>query len=611
MALVWHPTYSWDVQRRSKCKNGRGRSVFKKDSERVRVALATQEDRPLIYRLRHDIYAAELGQHNVRQDGMLSDALDEGNTYMVATIAGDLAGFISITPPELGRYSIEKYLGRDELPIVLDDRTYEVRVLTVSPAHRNSGIASYLMYGAFRWIEEHGGEQIIAMGRDEVLSIYQSFGAQLLGRRIISGSVTYELMMTSVSHLQRFSAQHQAKIERLGERVNFEMGFPFSKKPWCFHGGAFFEAIGPGFETLCRHEDIVNADVLDAWFPPSPRVLATFEEHLPWLMRTSPPTQCEGLREAIALHRGVLPRNILAGAGSSDLIYRAFRHWLNRTSRVLILDPTYGEYQHVLEKVIGCRMERLALSRRDGYNVDLDELAWKMRNGLDLVVLVNPNNPTGRYVERAELEEVLAEVPPQTRVWIDEAYIDYVGASESLERFAAESENIVVCKTMSKGYALSGMRVGYLCASPHQLADLETITPPWVVGLPSQVAAVRALKDRAYYEERYRQTHVLRAEVEERLRALGVQEIIPGKANFLMFHLDDSQPSARRVIDSARDAGVFLRDVASMGKGLGERALRIAIKDRAGNERVFRTVERILSRVEEPRRSMQSVAIGL
>jgi histidinol-phosphate/aromatic aminotransferase/cobyric acid decarboxylase-like protein len=241
----------------------------------------------------------------------------------------------------------------------------------------------------------------------------------------------------------------------------------------------------------------------------------------------------------------------------------------------------------------------------------LEQLAWTMREGFDLVVLVNPNNPTGRHIARAELEAALRSVPAQTRVWIDEAYIDYVGAAESLERFAAESENIVVCKTMSKGYALSGMRVGYLCASPRQLAELETITPPWVVGLPSQVAAVRALEDRTYYEGRYRQTHVLRAEVEDRLRALGVQEIIPGEANFLMFHLDDSQPSARRVIDAARDAGVFLRDVAGMGTGLGERALRIAIKDRAGNERVLQTLEGILSRVDDPAAVTQPVAIGL
>ncbi|WP_162601574.1 aminotransferase class I/II-fold pyridoxal phosphate-dependent enzyme [Occallatibacter savannae] len=570
--------------------------MCKESAEKVRIALAEEDDRPLIYRMRHDVYAAELGQCEVRQDGMLSDGLDGGNVYIVAKIAGELAGFISITPPELGRYSIEKYVRRDELPLMLDDRTYEVRVLTVSPAHRNSGIASYLMYGAFRWVEEHGGEQIIAMGRDEVLSIYQNFGAQLLGRRIVAGSVYYELMKTSVSELQRFSMRERALLERLQARVEWELGFSFSKAPCCFHGGAFFESIGAGFETLSRRAEVMNADVLDAWFPPSPRALATLDEHLPWLMRTSPPTQCEGLRDAIARYRAVRAKNVLPGAGSSDLIYRAFRHWLDRKSRVLILDPMYGEYQHVLERVIGCRVERLMLSRRDGYQVDANELAWKIREGFDLVVLVNPNNPTGRHVQRAELERVVRRAPAETRVWIDEAYIDYVGSAESLERLAAESENVVVCKTMSKGYALSGMRVGYMCGSPRQLAELETITPPWIVGLPAQVAAVRALENPAYYAERYAETHRLRLEMKDSLRRLGINEIVPGEANFLMFHLDDSQLSAKAVIEAAKKADVFMRDVAGMGTGLGERALRIAIKDRASNERVLQVLERILSR---------------
>lgn len=581
--------------------------MYKDNPEKVRIALASNDDRPQIYRMRHEVYAAELGQHQIRQDGMLSDGLDEGNIYIVSTIAGKVVGFISITPPELGRYSIEKYLGRDELPFDLDDRTYEVRVLTVAAAHRSSGIASYLMYGAFRWIEEHGGEQIIAIGREEVLSIYQSFGAELVGRRILSGSVSYELMKTSVSHLQRFSVENRARIERLAERVHFDMNFPFCKMPCCFHGGAFFDAIGVGFKALSRREDVVNADVLDAWFPPSPRVLATLEEHLPWLMRTSPPAQCEGLREAIASHRGVRAVNILPGAGSSDLIYRAFRHWLNRTSRVLILDPTYGEYQHVLENVIGCQVERLTLSRRDGYRVDVEELACQAGRGFDLLVLVNPNNPTGRHIRRADLEKVLRQVSASTRVWIDEAYIDYVDRAESLERFAAQTENVAVCKTMSKVYALSGMRVGYLCASAPHLADLESITPPWVVGLPAQVAAVRALEDEAYYREQYRRTHRLRAEMHAGLQELGIQEIVPGETNSLMFHLDANQPSARYVIDAARGSGVFLRDVAGMGTGLGDRALRVAIKDRADNQRVLDALRRSL-RVQHIASDAEAVA---
>lgn len=84
---------------------------------------------------------------------------------------------------------------------------------------------------------------------------------------------------------------------------------------------------------------IINADVLDAWFPPSPTVLATLQENLPWLLQTSPPTHAEGLIRVIARTRGVLEACILPGAGSSSLIFLALRQWLTSTSRVLLLDP--------------------------------------------------------------------------------------------------------------------------------------------------------------------------------------------------------------------------------------------------------------------------------
>jgi histidinol-phosphate/aromatic aminotransferase/cobyric acid decarboxylase-like protein len=579
-----------------------------RNAERVRITLATPDDRSSIYHMRHEVYASELRQHRIQPNAMLSDALDENNIYILAKVDEELAGFISITPPELGRYSIEKYLDRGELPIRLDDRTYEARILTVAPSHRHSRVAWYLMYAAFRWIDEHNGEQIIAMGRTEVLSIYESFGAQILGRQIVSGAVTFELMTTSVSHLRKLAIERQLMVERFGEHVGWDMEFPYLKSPCCFHGGAFFEDIGPGFDTLDRSEVIVNADVLDAWFPPSPRVLATLREYLPWLIRSSPPPQCEGLCEAVAKHRGVRPANILPGAGSSDLIYRAFRHWLGRDSRVLILDPTYGEYQHVLERVIGCRVERLTLARADGYQLNVDELASRIGKGYDLVVLVNPNNPTGRYVGRAELQDVLRRVPPETRVWIDEAYIDYVAAAESLERFAADSENIIVCKSMSKVYALSGMRVAYLCASRHHLSNLVSLTPPWVVGLPAQVAAVRALEDTSYYEEQYRRTHRLRAEMHEGLDSIGIREIVPGEANFLMFHLEESQPTSSQIINAARKEGVFVRDVATMGGKLASQSLRIAIKDPTGTKRVLQTLQRVLLQHETGAKVTEAVA---
>jgi len=83
-----------------------------------------------------------------------------------------------------------------------------------------------------------------------------------------------------------------------------ESELPFRTPAACFHGGEFFTAVGEEFDALDRRERIINADVLDAWFPPSPRVTAALQAHLPWLLKTSPPTACEGLVRVIAPSAG-------------------------------------------------------------------------------------------------------------------------------------------------------------------------------------------------------------------------------------------------------------------------------------------------------------------
>jgi histidinol-phosphate/aromatic aminotransferase/cobyric acid decarboxylase-like protein/GNAT superfamily N-acetyltransferase len=565
------------------------------DGDRIaRIATAKTGDRPEIYEMRHEVYARELGQHKTTPEHSLSDSLDAFNEYITAHIDGKLAGFISITPPCFDRYSIDKYVARDSLPFPFDDTLYELRILTVAKEHRRSRLAATLMYAAFRWVEERNGKRIVAMGRTEVLSIYLKHGLQLLNHHIKAGAVTFEMLTTTVKQLRGFADRHHRYYKKLHSAVIWDINFPFFKPACCFHGGAFFDAIGTSFDSLERRKSIVNADVLDAWFPPSPKVLDTLREHLPWLMSTSPPTASDGLRTVIARSRGVNEENILAGAGSSDLIYLAFRQWLDISSRVLILDPTYGEYAHILENVIGCKVQRLLLPRHNKYVLGLDELQAQTQMGYDLIVLVNPNNPTGQLISRSNLEKALIGVPGSTRVWVDEAYIDYTGPNESLERFASRSENIFVCKSMSKVYALSGMRAAYLCAPIDQLSELSSLTPPWAVSLPAQVAAVLALEDGIYYMERYRETRSLRAELVDGLRSIGIREIVPGTANFVMCHLEPEHPTAADVVAESRKGGVFLRDVCLMGSEIGSRALRIAVKNKETNAIIVETLEKIL-----------------
>lgn len=365
----------------------------------------------------------------------------------------------------------------------------------------------------------------------------------------------------------------------------------------CYHGGAFFSALGPKFDQLERRHHIINADVLDAWFAPSPQVLAALTADLPWLLRTSPPTHGEGLLQVIAATRDVPVECVLAGAGSSDLIFLALRTWLERESRVLILDPMYGEYAHLLEAVIECHVERLALNRAAGFQVDLDQLRAVASRHYDLIVLVNPNSPTGQHVPRAALESVLRRIPETTRVWVDETYVEYAGAGQSLESFAATSPNVVVCKSMSKVYALSGARAAYLCGPERLLAGLRPLTPPWAVSLPAQVAAVAALQDADYYRARWRETHQLRAQLAGALARCAGWDIVPGCANFLLCLLSESGPTAAELVQRCRADGLFLRDVGGMGRNLGARALRIAVKDAATNARMVAVLQAVLGAV--------------
>ena len=234
-----------------------------------------------------------------------------------------------------------------------------------------------------------------------------------------------------------------------------------------------------------------------------------------------------------------------------------------------------------------CKVDTLPLHREDGYALHPERLEGQLNStAYDMVVIVNPNSPTGGHVPRRELEKILERVPRTTRVWIDETYVEFAGTGESLESFAVHSANVVVCKSMSKVYGLSGARAAYLCAPATLAHALREITPPWAVSLPAQVAAVNALDDPDYYSERYRETHLLRDDLTRSLREAGF-EVSPSVTNFLLCHLPAGSPSAALVSQRSRDRGLYLRTGREIAEVLGEDTLRIAVKDSTTNEKMM------------------------
>lgn len=518
-----------------------------------------QEDadtRREIYKARHDIYAVELGQYTCTSTKELHDYTDGYNTYIVAKRGEALQGFIAITHPG----HVKALVKHGIHPV--DTSSYEIRLLSVLKGCRRQGIARALIHAALRYIEASGGTSFEAMARLEVLRAYIDRGASVVDRTGLRtvGNVQYVHIHAT---LEDWNASPPDDIHFL-----WNLPFPRDTSPMaCTHGGK-------GLESLAVLG--INADVLDAWFPPAPAIIDALAANVETDAKTTPPSGCRELLDALATNRGLDPKYFVFGAGSSDLIYRCFFAWLTPSSRVLLLDPTYAEYKHILS-TIGCEVVSLSVDNTHKLTVSCIP---DSRN-FDLVVLVNPNSSTSIFSET--LEEITQLFHENTRIWIDETYIEYVGKERSLERMVPKSPNIIICKSMSKAYALSGLRVGYICAHPIQLDEIKRRTPPWIVSRLAQRAAVVALQNEEYYLTQYIKTHKLRSELVDCLERLGWKVVREACANFIICH--PPRPHTARAIQQmcAREK-VFIRLI-------DDNTIRIAVKDSASLKIMVQTID--------------------
>lgn len=553
--------------------------------DQLSVSLASSSDRNEIYRHRHSVYAVELGQHPTNTRESLSDALDEFNIYLVVKRQKRIIGFISITPSSSPHFSIDKYLDRTDHPLLSDSTFVEMRLLTVLEADRFGLVAGLLLHAASRWLQESNDERVIAIGRREVMPLYQKIGFTPLGVLIKCGEVDFELMWVDQIAIVETLRDRQRLSARILRNVDWQLDFPAVAETECYHGGASIESMGCTPANVHDQMDVINADVLDAWYPPCPAAVELISEYGSWMTRTSPPTRANALEETIAEARHIAAENVVTGAGSSDLIFRAFRDWLHDQSRVLLVTPCYGEYEFVTKQVIGCKVDHLELSHSEGFQLTVERFLQRLKLGYDLVVVVNPNNPTGVFLKRSFWESCLPYVPNQTKIWVDECYVDFIDPNESIEPFVSDQRNLIVCKSLSKCLALSGLRIGYLVAPARLASHLRKMTPPWNVGTVSLLAASAAIGDPDYYREKYLETDRLRVAQEERLRQIGFT-VFSGKANFFLAWLPENGPDKETLLRHCISNKVFLRDTAPSSPSLGSRAIRLAVKSEEANHRI-------------------------
>ena len=286
---------------------------------------------------------------------------------------------------------------------------------------------------------------------------------------------------------------------------------------------------------------------------PSPRAVEAVRGDSLVLHRYPDPRGYE-LRRALATHHGIEANELCLGNGSNELIDLICRVFASRGDHAVFGHPSFPCY-HIAS--VAQELETTAVPLRDHVEWNVDDLLSAVTPDTKLLFVANPNNPTGSYIPRRELERLLRETPERALVVLDEAYVEYADAGDFVEgtELRGLRERLAILRTFSKAYALAALRVGYVIAPSTVIAQLNRLRAPFNVGTAGQRAACAALEDQAHLRRTVAATVSERASLAAALEADGLR-VAPSQANFVL--VDVGRPG-RAVYESLLREGVIVR----------------------------------------------------
>lgn len=298
-----------------------------------------------------------------------------------------------------------------------------------------------------------------------------------------------------------------------------------------------------------------------------------------------PDPDCWQLRQALAQRCGVDQDMILVGNGSTELI-----HLLPRALGIksaLIMGPTFGEYAQALLNA-GSSVRYVHAEQEERFRPPLREVlrqCFARRSKFEAVFMCNPNNPTGQVVNRSALLE-LAEAVGRQQGWliVDEAFIDYCRAQSVVSMLHAHPR-MMVLRSLTKFYAMPGLRIGYLVGASKVVDQVKERQPSWSVNSLAQEVALAVLGDEAYGIKSRIFMKRERSRVMRELRGLSSVRVYPSFANFLLIELPTSTCAAE-VTDRLAAERLLVRDCSTV-PGLTTRMIRVAIRTEKENRRLI------------------------
>jgi histidinol-phosphate aminotransferase len=271
-----------------------------------------------------------------------------------------------------------------------------------------------------------------------------------------------------------------------------------------------------------------------------------------------PDTDSTELIHALSWMLNIPEKQIIIGSGTTELIRLIALAYFTSGDPVLIPQPTYSEYE------MSCRIVNARVINRPSANLQ------DMRISTDKIIeaiqeyhpagifLCNPNNPTGQYFSKSEVVEIMSASAESLTV-LDEAYIAFTENIWSSPDLIGQG-NLIILRSMTKDYALAGLRIGYAVSDMHTIDVLKRIKPPWNVNSVAQKVAVLALNSPGYIEECALKINEAKDYLIKEVTALGLT-VIPSSTNFFLVKTDN----AAKLRHDLLKRGILVRDCASFG----------------------------------------------
>ncbi|HEY3320000.1 MAG TPA: cobyric acid synthase [Planctomycetota bacterium] len=301
------------------------------------------------------------------------------------------------------------------------------------------------------------------------------------------------------------------------------------------------------------------------------------------------------LLAAASQRYGVSPAEILIGNGSTELLYLLPQAL--KAAHAIVPVPSYSDYARAA-RLGGCSVTTLPLSEGAGFALDLSALDVCVRSASarTLVFIGQPNNPTGKLCETERLRELAARHPAAIFI-VDEAFADFVDGFDSLT--VRRPANVVVLLSLTKSFAIPGLRLGCAVASAEIAGRVRELQPPWSVNAIAQAVGVRLMRDEAYLVRTRQFVRERREELQRALSDVPGLTVFPSAANFLLLRLDRKDSDAPTLASRLLREGIAIR-VCSNFTGLDDRFFRVAVRTAQENGCLVGAMQRVLAAAPEP-----------